>query len=118
MPAFISSRRSGSDPDEREVGIALIGQCVPHVGGMRVSRQVDAERPTGRWPKMRPRSEVQKRAAWAASIGQLFPREHGRQMPELGFHIGGIDHSIRDFLAKEFAIPLAKPVNGDLERSL
>jgi hypothetical protein len=34
------------------------------------------------------------------------------------FHIGGIDHGIRDFLAKEFAIPLAKPVNGDLERSL
>src|SRR5262245_63266657 len=39
-------------------------------------------------------------------------------MPELGFHISGIEHSIRDFLAKEFAIPLAKPVNGDLERSL
>ena len=30
----------------------------------------------------------------------------------------GIGHSIRDFLAKEFAIPLAKPVNGHLERAL
>jgi hypothetical protein len=67
---------------------------------------------------MQPRSEVQKRTAWAALIGQLFPHEHGRQMPELGFHIGGISHSIRNFLAKEFAIPLAKPVNRNLERSL
>ena len=30
----------------------------------------------------------------------------------------GIGHGIRDFLAKEFAIPLAKPVNRHLERSL
>lgn|ERR1019366_8548231 len=33
-----------------------------------------------------------------------------------GLHFGGIGHRIGDFLAKEFAIPLAKPVNGHLER--
>src|ERR1035438_10004008 len=47
----------------------------------------------------------------------LLPRQHGRQKPEFGLHFGGIGHSIGDFLAKEFAIPLAKPVNGHLERS-
>src|SRR5436190_1845145 len=39
-------------------------------------------------------------------------------MPELGFHLGGIAHGIRDFPAKEFAIPLSKPVNRHLKRSL
>jgi hypothetical protein len=47
----------------------------------------------------------------------LLFRQHGRQKPEFGPHFGGIDHSIGDFLAKELAIPLAKPVNGHLERS-
>jgi len=47
----------------------------------------------------------------------LLPRQHGRQVPQFGLHFGGIGHSIGDFLAKEFAIPLAKPVNGHLERS-
>jgi hypothetical protein len=50
--------------------------------------------------------------------GRLLPHEHGRQIPEFGFHFSGIGYSIRDFLAKELAIPLAKPVNGHLERSL
>ena len=30
--------------------------------------------------------------------GRLLPREHGRQMPELGFHIGGIGNSVGNFL--------------------
>ena len=49
---------------------------------------------------------------------RLLPREHGRQIPEFGLYFRGIGDSIRDFLAKEVPIPLAKPVNGDLERSL
>jgi hypothetical protein len=49
---------------------------------------------------------------------RLLPHEHGRQIPEFRFHFCGIGYGIRDFLAKEFAIPLAKPVNGHLERSL
>jgi hypothetical protein len=51
-------------------------------------------------------------------LSALLPRQHGRQKPEFGLHFGGIGHSIGDFLAKEFAIPLAKPVNGYLERPL
>jgi hypothetical protein len=47
----------------------------------------------------------------------LLPCEGHRQIPEFGFHFGGIGHSIRDFLAQQVAIPLAKPVNGHLERS-
>jgi hypothetical protein len=43
-----------------------------------------------------------------------FPRQHGRQKPEFGLHFDGIGHSIGDFLAKEFEMPLAKPVNGHL----
>ena len=76
--------------------------------------------PSFGWRRRRPRAEVQKRqkrTAWDhAYPGQLFPREHGREMLELGFHIRGIGHSIRDLLAKEFAIPLAKPVNSHLQR--
>src|SRR5712691_3003935 len=48
----------------------------------------------------------------------LLPRQHGRQKAEFGLHFGGIGHSVGDFLTKEFPIPLAKPVNGHLERSL
>jgi hypothetical protein len=54
----------------------------------------------------------------SASHGPLFPRQNGGQIPEFGFHFGGIGHRIRDFLAEEFAVPLAKPVNGHFERSL
>jgi hypothetical protein len=48
----------------------------------------------------------------------LLLREHRRQIPEFGLHFRGIGHRIRDFLAKEVAIPLAEPVNGHLERPL
>ena len=44
--------------------------------------------------------------------------QHSSQKPELRLHFRGIGHRIRDFLAKEFAVPLAKPVNRDFERSL
>jgi hypothetical protein len=50
--------------------------------------------------------------------GSLPPGKYGSQKAEFRIHFGGVGHSLRDFLAKEFAIPLAKPVNGDLERSL
>ena len=43
---------------------------------------------------------------------RLLPRQHGRQKPELGLHFGRIGHCIGDSLAKEFAIPLAKPVEA------
>jgi len=56
-------------------------------------------------------------AAGLSPLPVLLPRKHGRQKPEFGLHFDGIGHSIGDFLAKEFAIPLAKPVNGHLERS-
>ena len=48
----------------------------------------------------------------------LLPREHGRQIPEFGFYFSRIGYGIRNFLAKKFAIPFAKPVNCHLERSL
>jgi hypothetical protein len=41
----------------------------------------------------------------------LLACQHGGQIPEFGLHIGGIGDSIRNFPAKEVAIPLAKPVN-------
>ena len=44
-------------------------------------------------------------------------RQHSRQKPEFGIHIRGVGYGIGDFLAKEFTIPLAKPVNRDFERS-
>src|ERR1019366_6273929 len=47
----------------------------------------------------------------------LPPRQRGRQKPEFGLHFGGVGDSVCDFLAKEFAIPLAKPVNRNFERS-
>ena len=50
--------------------------------------------------------------------GPLLPREHHCQIPELGFDFCRIGHCIRDFLAKEVAIPLAKPVNRDFESPL
>jgi hypothetical protein len=53
----------------------------------------------------------------AATLTGLLSRQHGCQIPEFGLHFGGIGDSIRDLLAKKFAIPLAKPVNGYLERS-
>src|SRR5690349_16077286 len=37
----------------------------------------------------------------------LLPRNHGRQKPDFGLHLGGIGHSVRDFLTKKFAISLA-----------
>ena len=52
-----------------------------------------------------------------ASARALPPRQRGRQKPEFGLHFGGVGDSVRDFLAKEFAIPLAKPVNRNFERS-
>jgi hypothetical protein len=45
-------------------------------------------------------------------------RDHGRQKPELGLHVCGIGHRICDFLAQQFAIPFAKPVNRYFERFL
>src|SRR5437763_483115 len=46
VPKMYKRLRMRLSPElhERDVGIALIGQCVPHVGGMRVTR------PSGRWP--------------------------------------------------------------------
>src|SRR6185437_3541565 len=49
---------------------------------------------------------------------RLIARQHGSQKPEFRFYFCGIGHGIRDFLSKEFAIPLAKPVNRDFERPL
>jgi hypothetical protein len=49
---------------------------------------------------------------------RLIARQHGSQKSEFGFHFCGIGNSIRDFLSKEFAISLAKPVNRNFERSL
>jgi hypothetical protein len=48
----------------------------------------------------------------------LVSRQRGGQKPEFGLHFSGIGHSISDLLAKEFAIPLAKPVNRNFERTL
>ena len=48
----------------------------------------------------------------------LLAGEHGHQITEFRLYFRGIGHSIRDFLAKEFAVPLAKPVNGYLECAL
>jgi hypothetical protein len=48
----------------------------------------------------------------------LFARRHGSQKPQFGLHFRGIGHSIRDLLAQEFAIPLAKSVNRHFERSV
>src|SRR5262249_1720500 len=48
----------------------------------------------------------------------LFACQHGSQESEFGFHFGRIGHRIGDLLAKEFAIPLAQPMNGDFERAL
>ena len=45
----------------------------------------------------------------------LVARQRGSQKPEFGLHLCGIGHSIRDFLAKQFAVPLAKPVNRNFE---
>ena len=45
-------------------------------------------------------------------------REQRRQIPEFGLHVRRISHRVCDFLANEFAIALAKPVNGHLDRSL
>ena len=50
-------------------------------------------------------------------LSTLLPGQRGRQIPEFGLHFGGIGYNIGDLLSKEFAIPLAKPVNGHLERS-
>src|SRR5581483_5755789 len=36
-------------------------------------------------------------------------------MPELRFHLARIGHGIRDLLPKEFAVSLAKPVNGHFQ---
>ena len=44
-------------------------------------------------------------------MAALLPREHGRQIPKFRFDFRRIGYSIRDFLAEEFAAPLAKPVN-------
>src|SRR5262245_47279649 len=49
---------------------------------------------------------------------RLLPRQHGCQKPEFGLHFVRIGHRIGDLLAKEFAIPLAQPMNGDFERAL
>ena len=46
----------------------------------------------------------------------LISRQRASQKPEFGLHLRRIGHSIRDFLAKEFAIPLSKPVNRHLKR--
>ena len=48
----------------------------------------------------------------------LFARQHGSQKSEFGFHFCRIGHRIRDFLSKQFAISLAKPVDRYFERSL
>jgi hypothetical protein len=60
----------------------------------------------------------QRRRASVRGSGSrlLLSRQHGRQKPEFRLHFARIGDSVRDFLAKEFAIPLAKPVNGHLER--
>jgi hypothetical protein len=41
----------------------------------------------------------------------LLARQRGSQKSEFGLYFCGIGHGIRDFLSKEFAVPLAKPVN-------
>lgn len=51
-------------------------------------------------------------------FGGLFPRKRCRQIAEFGLHFGGIGYGIRDLLAKEFTVPLAKPVNRYFERAL
>src|ERR1051326_8718219 len=48
----------------------------------------------------------------------LLRGERGRQIAEFGFYFGRVGHGIRDLLAKEFAIPLAKPVNRNFEGTL
>lgn len=67
-----------------------------------------------------PAAARRRGASGTASQGPLplLAREHGSQKPEFSFHFRGIGHGIRDFLAKEFAIPLAKPVNRNFERPL
>src|ERR1700676_2454928 len=47
----------------------------------------------------------------------LLPCQHIRQKPEFGLDFSGVGNSIRNCLAKEFAVSLAKPENGHLERS-
>ena len=60
---------------------------------------------------------------WKPSAGQrmslpLSPRQRSRQISEFGFHVFAIGQRLRDLLPEDVAIPLAEPVNGDLERAL
>src|SRR5688572_8733099 len=48
----------------------------------------------------------------------LSSRQRSRQISEFGFHLFAIGQRLRDLLPEEVAIPLAEPVNGDLERAL
>ena len=54
---------------------------------------------------------------WLRGRMPLFFRQHRRQKSKFRFHFFGIGHGFGDFLAKEFAIAFAQPVNGYLERA-
>ena len=66
----------------------------------------------------RPRGSGRLCVRFHLSVLLLISGQRGSQKPEFGLHFGGIVHGIRDFLAKEFAVPLAKPVYRDFERPL
>jgi hypothetical protein len=70
------------------------------------------------WQTPRPSPRGFECAEPTGSGRPLLPREHGRQKPEFGLHFRGIGNGVCDFLAKDFAIAPAKPVNGNLERPL
>jgi hypothetical protein len=80
----------------------IVGNPITESRYVRVARHPLTRVPAGE-PDM---------AALEPIAGRLLPHVHGRQIPEFGFHFCGIGYSIRDFLAKELTIPLAKPVNG------
>jgi hypothetical protein len=48
----------------------------------------------------------------------LSPRQRSRQISEFRFHVFAIRQRLRDLLPEEVTIPLAEPVNGDLECAL
>jgi hypothetical protein len=71
----------------------------------------------GCWPASRPNRAILSLRCPAMVAAATCP---SARQPEIGARIPLLRdrHRIRDFLAKEFAIPLAKPVNRNFERSL
>ena len=119
VTTFRIGGRSALRPSSRETGLSVTCPVYQTVPGklpiIRLCRHSKAE--VGFAPGMAKKQDQKNSAAKLSSLSVLLSRQHGRQKPEFGLHFDGIGYSIGDFLAKEFAIALAKPVNGHLERS-